>query len=82
MEIDLPDAHSLKTVRKQEQIHYPDNRESDYYVDWIYDQMRAILFPPAFGSLQVSYRRDHWVTAREILPRSQDRIHCVKSDRI
>lgn len=81
LEIGLPDAHSLRTVRKQEQIHYPDSWGSDYCAGWIYDQTRAIPSPPAFGSLQVSCRRDHWVTAPEIPPRSQDRIFCVMSDR-
>lgn len=67
----LPGGHSLGTAGRLEQNHYPESWGSSCSADWIYDQKRATLFRSTSGSLQVSYKRDHWVTEPGMWPRAQ-----------
>ena len=67
----LPGVHNLRTVGRLAWNHCPDSWGSSCSADWIYDQKRATLFRPASGSLQVSYKRDHWVTEPGRSPRAQ-----------
>lgn len=67
----LPGGRNLRTVGRREWNHCPDSWGSSCSADWIYDQMRATLSRPASGSLQVSYKRGHWVTEPGRSPRAQ-----------